>query len=1052
MSEGHDRHMRRNSMPLLLSITGLVSALVWPGSVLAWLPLLLCPGWGLARLVSVIDRNFGVLGSALCLSPLVLGSLTLVSAAAGWPSDRLALAVHITSVGLCLLGRIRLAVYDRWLGRQPPIDGPMPWWPEKLWVCVTIVVVAVAAGAEVVPLDEAAAGSPRLVVASEALAWLQGAEDPMHAGRPLPMGSLLSGASAALAAGAGLHPLESTQLLSWSALVACLVLAAESISRLWGNRGAVLAMAAVLLGLNPLALAFLLGSDGVRIDSQHLTADFSPQLTTAIAPFLDAAPLALALAFTAMLLSSTLSILRRSSYHVPRLAGLATLGLVLTDARAALLLLPGWFAGLALAHLACRDSKDNDPQLNSSVRRPGEPLILRAPFWRPALHIALGAAVGFALVDLPTYDVQLSRVVVWGLVAAVGPGCILFMPGIRHLNASPGREAYFFLPAVAVAALLGMTVQFDGDQGNLVVRLLALVLAVPAANGAMKVIELHGLRATLLLIFLTLITLPGPLVVLREARDTARPLHCVDHDSVRWAELDEGIASALALVHERSTQDAVLILDELPDAHDLYALYLLSGRPLVTIPKSTLLDSSNAYQRQPETLSRPERTGSRRDLVSRLSHGDGTALARLRGSRGLQGREMWAVHEGDSWPGFHPQRQASALLVERAELPDIVLVTISSLRVDRVNADSMPALDARSKQGLLFETAITPTPSTGPGLASLLSGLSPVEHDVRDDGRRLSADIPGLQRQLALRGYRSSAVVALGSDSGLLRGFEQVRAESTLDAEHLVDLATQQLSLADPRPVFLWVHFSDLELPFEVPEHARTAITGPHDFPDSSNLDATRYGVAPFPPSANHRGEVDLKTGVAQYDALVGMVDRELGRLLQSIPEDDLLAVTAPHGTSLSEHGAYFMHGPDLFEPSIHVPLIVVGGGMPVSRSGSLTSLEDIPDLLLMGRLPVRERVMLESAWRPGLGTGAAYPADIDPTARGAARRIWGERSATGKTLLTIKPDAGQGARGLRFDLAADPDELHGQAADPFALRRVDTWRRRGRPASVDLP
>ncbi len=1026
------RGARRTSLPLLLAITGLVASLLAPGTPAAWLPLVFCPGWGLARLVSVIDRNFGVLGSALCLSPLVLGGLTMLSAALGWSPRDLATATQIASVGLCVLGRVRMAAYDRWLSRQPPVKGPMPWWPERVWACAAILVAAVAAVAHVVPTDEAALGTPRVHVASDALAWIQGAEDPLRAGRPLPLDSLLACAAAGLANAGGVHPLEAVQLLSMAALAACLVLAAESISRLWGNRGGVLAMTSLLLGLNPLAVAFLLGVDGPVYRPEDLTADFSPQLTTALSPFLDGSPLALALAFTAMLLSTTLSVLRRSSTHVPRLATLATLGLVLTEPRAAMLLLPGWIVGLFLAHLACRDSADNDPQLNTSVRRPGEPRILRAPFWRPALHVAVGAAAGFALVGQPDFDLHLSRVVIWGLVAAVGPGCILFMPGVRHLNASPGREAYFFLPVVVVTALLGATVLFPGDDGNLVVRLLALVLAVPAANGAMKVIELHGLRAVVLLVFLVIVTLPGPLVVLRAAWDTERLLQCVDHDSVVSADLTEPLAAALSLVHDRSATDAVLVLDAPLADHDLHAIYLLSGRPLVVPP-------------------REQGVTDRHTLVRRLAGGDGTALSRLRGLPGLAGREMWGVHLGDSWPGFESEEVVEDLRVERARLPDVVLVTISGLRVDRLDEAHMPRLAARAERGLLFETAITPTPETLPGLATLLSGLSPVEHDVRDDDRRLAGDIPGLQRRLAARGYRSSAVVALEAGSGLLAGFEHVLAEPDRDADSLVELALQQLSLADPRPVFLWLHLADLALPYRVPEGERTAATGADEFPRDADLAAVHYGVATHPPAPGAPGEVDVPTGVAQYDALVRGIDRALGRLLLSVPDDDLLTVTAPHGTSLDEHGAYFLHGPDLFEPSIHVPLVVCGGGMPVSRSGSLASLADIPDLLLEGRLPVRERVLLESGWRPGLGTGAAWPAAIDPTARGLARRIWGERTSTGKTLLTVEPLPGREADGVAYDLATDPDEMHGTPADPFALRRVDTWRRRGRPASVDV-
>ena len=1023
---------RRRSLPLLLAVLGLAASVLWPGSLAAWIPLLFCPGWGLTRLVSVIDRNFGVLGSALVLSPLVLAALAMGAVAYGGSLPRLGLIIHMVTVGLCLLGRLRLALYDRWTARQPPHPSPMPWWPEHLWMCSAVAVCALGLAIEVAPLEEAALGSARVAVASDAQAWLQGAEDPLHAGRTLGYDTLPAAAAAALSAAGDIHPLVAIQAMAFAALLACLVLVAEGISRLWGNRGATLSMLALLLGLNPLGLAFLLGAEGFQSDPSRLAAGFDPEITTAISPFLEASPRALVLAFTALLLSSTLSVLRRSSTHVPRLALLASLGLTLTDTRAALLLLPGWLLGLLGAHLACRDSPDNDPQLNSSVRRPREPKILRSPFWRPALHIAVGGGLGFFLAGQPTFEVSMSRVVVWGIVAAVGPGCILFMPGIRHLNASPGREAYFFLPLVIVAGLMGVTLHFPGDQGDLIVRLLALVLAVPAANGAMKVMELHGRRAALFLVSLLLAGLPGPYVVLQANRDAERLLRVVASDRVVSADMTETLSASLGLVRDRSAAHSVLVLDVPLEGQDLRALTLRAGRPLL-IP--------------------PEGEGdTRAELVRRLAAGDGTALSRLRGQPGLAGREIWAVHGGSSWPGFETEHVGEDLLVERSRLPDVVLVTISSLRVDRVDEAHMPRLSERAERGLMFETAITPFPATRPGLATLLSGLSPVEHDVRDDRRHLSPDIHGLQSQLQARGYRSSAVVALEAGSGLLTGFEQVQADPGAQADQLVDEGLRQLSLADPRPVFLWVHFSDLELPLDISPDDRNIATGEDLFPLDPDLDATHYGVAPWPPTLNRLGEVDVETGIAQYDMLVRVIDRELGRLLASIPDEDLLTVTAPHGVSLAEHGALFHYGADLFESSIHVPLIVCGGGMPVSRSASLTSLADIPELLLEGRLPARQRVLLESGWRPGFGTGRAYPPEIDPTSRGASRRIWGERTATRKTLLTAEPRPGQEARGVAFDLAQDPDEMQAQDADPFDLRRVDTWRRRGRPASLDVP
>jgi len=712
-------------------------------------------------------------------------------------------------------------------------------------------------------------------------------------------------------------------------------------------------------------------------------------------------------------------VLRRASTHVPRLCALASFGLVLADPRAATLLLPGWLVGILLSHVACLGSPDNDPHRGSSVRRVGEPLLLRSPFWRPALHVAVGALAGAWLVEPVEATLSFSRVVAWGMLAGVGPGCLLFMPGIRHLNASPGREAYFFLGLVAATVALGVTVQLPGDRGDLVVRLLAMVLAVPAANGAMKIVDTYGLRALSLLGALLVVSLPGPVAVLREVRDRPTVVR-VGGGAVSARGVDEALARGAALVERSSRADTVLMLDEPVAGDALRAIQLLAGRALLTSP----------------AVDAPRR----RALQDALAAGDGTALGRVRGWPGLAGRPLWALHRGPGWPGFTAVSRHDDVVVDRAEAPDILLVTVSSLRADRVTATAMPHLEAWARSGLLFDSTISPSPETIPGLATILTGVSPVAHEAAGD-----EPVPTLAESLGARGYRTSAVVALPGHVDLLRGFEQTRAEPGATAEEIIAMGLVEVSRADPRPLFLWCHVADLELPYEVPADARTEATGRFPFPIDPDLDHTHYGVASFPPPPRRAvgvNEIDTATGLAQYDVLVRTVDEALSQLLTSVTDDDLVVVTAPHGTSLVEHQAWFHHGPDLFEPSVRVPLVARGAGLPVGPRAELTSLEDVAGLLLAGRLPRRDRVMLESGRRPGRGTGAAYDARIDPTSRGLAPRIWGERTATGKTLLTVTPEPGREGAGVAFDLERDPDEMKAFPADGFELRRIDTWRR----------
>ena len=63
----------------------------------------------------------------------------------------------------------------------------------------------------------------------------------------------------------------------------------------------------------------------------------------------------------------------------------------------------------------------------------------------------------------------------------------------------------------------------------------------------------------------------------------------------------------------------------------------------------------------------------------------------------------------------------------------IVLITIDTLRADHVNPKVTPALDRLARESIAFDSAISVGPLTLPGHASLLTGLFPPAHGLRDN-------------------------------------------------------------------------------------------------------------------------------------------------------------------------------------------------------------------------------------------------------------------------------------------------------------------------------
>src|SRR3954454_20234233 len=113
--------------------------------------------------------------------------------------------------------------------------------------------------------------------------------------------------------------------------------------------------------------------------------------------------------------------------------------------------------------------------------------------------------------------------------------------------------------------------------------------------------------------------------------------------------------------------------------------------------------------------------------------------------------------------------------------PNVLLVTIDTLRWDHLGcygnrSASTPVLDALARRGVRFETAIAHVPLTAPSHASILTGLTPLRHGVRDNGGyALSPTVRTLAGRLAEAGYRTAAFVSgfpVDHRFGLGSGFE----------------------------------------------------------------------------------------------------------------------------------------------------------------------------------------------------------------------------------------------------------------------------------------
>ena len=425
--------------------------------------------------------------------------------------------------------------------------------------------------------------------------------------------------------------------------------------------------------------------------------------------------------------------------------------------------------------------------------------------------------------------------------------------------------------------------------------------------------------------------------------------------------------------------------------------------------------------RAEENARAPLECGSLLPLFSR-------ELARVSAFRryAVSGQQAGLSESGSKLPHSKPARLLPLLWIftlttfARAASPNVVLITIDTVRADRVGCYGYrqartPTLDALAHEGVLFQTVVASIPLTLPSHCSIMTGTYPTVHGVRDNlGYTLGDSPPTLATILKQHGYSTAAFVGadvLDPQRGLNRGFDtyscplrrkmgpnnplvfnlvelQRRAEEVI-ADALGWLSTQPNLAA--RPFFIWIHLYDPHMPYDPPPRFRALLRDPYD------------------------GEI------AYADYALG---KAFGFLKQhNLYDPSLIIMASDHGESFGEHGEY-AHGYFIYDTTLLVPLIIkppLGSGIAPRRIDVPVRTIDIAPTVLqfldIAPPPSMQGVGLLSLLRgktAGSPTGVTYCETYYPNEFGwsALRAL---RSGQFKYIDAPKPEL--------YDLEADPQE-----------------------------
>ena len=133
---------------------------------------------------------------------------------------------------------------------------------------------------------------------------------------------------------------------------------------------------------------------------------------------------------------------------------------------------------------------------------------------------------------------------------------------------------------------------------------------------------------------------------------------------------------------------------------------------------------------------------------------------------------------------------------------NVLLITIDTLRADRVGAGVAPGLDRLAASSVRFTSARTAAPLTLPAHTTLHTGLLPPEHGVRENGAgALAASHRTIATLLDASGYRTAAFVGasvLDRRFGLAQGFDTYDDQIPRDPR-----ATERLEAERPASVVI---------------------------------------------------------------------------------------------------------------------------------------------------------------------------------------------------------------------------------------------------------
>ena len=466
----------------------------------------------------------------------------------------------------------------------------------------------------------------------------------------------------------------------------------------------------------------------------------------------------------------------------------------------------------------------------------------------------------------------------------------------------------------------------------------------------------------------------------------------------------------------------------------------------------------------PVQFSLDEYRGRHVELVFETGAGNANAAVLWQGPR-----IVW-------WDASERAAVAPARTLASEPYTNTILIVLDALRSDSVDENGhyrevTPTINEIAHKGTFFTRAYAAVPYTCCSTWCIETSLYPFQHGAMGADQAPSAPkLSDIMRRAGIATGLVSANPLASHEDGydeFTKAYEDLVAkpdgEPGLVTEHAVDFMQRH---ADKR-FFLHLHYRQPHAPYHAPEGDFKKIS--YDpagrlAPITKNWHEINDLRACLP---THEQALELR---ARYDENSRAVDKEVARIMETLKslalaDKTLVVITSDHGEGFGEHENVYTHTVTVYEPVIHVPLVLHGKDiqklfMPRVEA-VVSSLDIFPTVCALMGVAVPENISGESLMEK---TAASPAARVLAFAQGAwwnkgalnlATNHWCEAYWWPRyKLIRDNTDA----RVELFDLANDRAEKGNLAmAYPvmtdYLRAQADAWKaQQGRRISTPVP